>query len=257
MCQFLPICKFMDAFMMLIATNNYNSCLISTDINCIIVPINSSGNVYLLFDNSYGIPLSVYTDVNWEISFSRIALSIPRGSDGLDRCHMYDVNYSDILSRGVQEANASWPIVPCRNGWEYNMTEVPYSSIATEVSLGQYKNTRHLSEIVFSQQNWVCENAALPHTAQSIFFCGAILGGLIFGWIADRMGRIPALVGTNFVGFVAGIATVFCSTFWEFCICRFLVGMAFDNCFTMMYILGRKSAPLHPQRILSLTSYLD
>ncbi|EFA00687.1 solute carrier family 22 member 13 [Tribolium castaneum] len=148
----------------------------------------------------------------------RIALAIPRDSDGsLEKCQMYDVNFEEVVRNKIP-VNTSWPTTSCKNGWEYNYTEVPYSSIATE-------------------QNWVCENSALPHTAQSIFFCGAILGGLVFGWIADRFGRIPALVGTNLVGFVGGIATAFCSAFWTFCLCRFLVGMAFDNCFTMMYIL--------------------
>lgn len=84
----------------------------------------------------------------------------------------------------------------------------------------------------------MCENSALPSTAQSIFFVGAIFGGLIFGWIADRYGRIPALVGANVTGFLAGVATVLADSFWEFALCRFFVGFAFDNCFTMMYILG-------------------
>ncbi|XP_018573275.1 organic cation transporter protein [Anoplophora glabripennis] len=148
----------------------------------------------------------------------RIALAIPSENEGFDRCHMYDVNFTEILENGGKKANPTWKIIPCKNGWEYNKTEIPYSSISTE-------------------QNWVCENSALPSTAQSIFFCGAILGGLVFGWIADRFGRIPALLGTNIVGFIGGIATAFCSSFWSFCVCRFLVGMAFDNCFTMMYIL--------------------
>lgn len=91
----------------------------------------------------------------------------------------------------------------------------------------------------FLQLNWVCDNAALPSIAQAIFFCGAILGGLLFGWVADRHGRIPAIVGSNMIGFVAGVATSFCHSFSAFCVCRFLVGMAFDNCFTMMYILGK------------------
>ena len=89
------------------------------------------------------------------------------------------------------------------------------------------------------QLEWVCEKAALRTFAQSIFFVGAVFGGLIFGWIADRYGRIPALVGTNLVGFLAGIATVFSGNFWEFAVCRFFYGFAFDNCFTMMYILGK------------------
>jgi MFS family permease len=93
-------------------------------------------------------------------------------------------------------------------------------------------------DILCFQLGWVCDKAALPTIAQAVFFGGAILGGLIFGWVADRYGRIPALVWTNIIGFIAGIATSFVTTFWAFCVCRFLVGLAFDNCFTMMYILG-------------------
>ncbi|CAG9857803.1 unnamed protein product [Phyllotreta striolata] len=148
----------------------------------------------------------------------RLALAIPKGKDGFEKCLMYDVNFTEILKNGVKSANESWKIASCRNGWEYDYSVVPYASISTE-------------------QNWVCENSALPSTAQSIFFCGAILGGLVFGWTADRFGRIPALVGTNLAGLIGGVATAFCNSFWMFCVCRFFVGMAFDNCFTMMYIL--------------------
>jgi MFS family permease len=88
--------------------------------------------------------------------------------------------------------------------------------------------------------------------AQAVFFGGAILGGLIFGWVADRYGRIPALVWTNLIGFVAGIATSFVTTFWAFCVCRFLVGLAFDNCFTMMYILGKYLSYLHTLKCLEI-----
>lgn len=84
----------------------------------------------------------------------------------------------------------------------------------------------------------MCERAALPAVAQSVFFVGAIVGGLLFGIIADRYGRIPALVGTNLFGFAGGVATAFSCNFISFTICRFVVGFAFDNCFTMMYILG-------------------
>nr|CAD7402788.1 unnamed protein product [Timema cristinae] len=148
-----------------------------------------------------------------------VSLSIPRTSGVYDRCMMYAVNYSQLLADGVTVADTNWPKTPCRHGWEFNFTDVPYSTIATELG-------------------WVCDQAALASVAQAVFFCGAILGGLVFGWIADRYGRIPALVGTNTVGLVAGVATAFCNTFWAFCLCRFLVGLAFDNCFTMMYILG-------------------
>ncbi|KAK4873054.1 hypothetical protein RN001_015083 [Aquatica leii] len=150
----------------------------------------------------------------------RVRLAIPEGNGGFEKCHMYAVNFTEMLLNGITEPDTTWPTKPCDKGWEYNLTtdDVPYASISVEL-------------------NWVCENSALPTISQAIFFGGAILGGLVFGWIADSKGRIPALVGTNMVGFAAGVGTAFCNSFWTFCVCRFLVGMAFDNCFTMMYIL--------------------
>ncbi|CAG9577071.1 unnamed protein product [Danaus chrysippus] len=151
----------------------------------------------------------------------RRALAIPPKSDGPfahDRCHMYSADFSLALEQGRTTPDDEWKIIPCSHGWEYNRSDVPYETIA-------------------SQLDWVCDKDNYAATAQAIFFCGAIVGGLVFGWIADKYGRIPALVGTNLVGFAAGVATAFCNTFWTFTLCRFLVGLAFDNCFTMMYIL--------------------
>uniref|UniRef100_A0AAG5DBR9 Major facilitator superfamily (MFS) profile domain-containing protein n=1 Tax=Anopheles atroparvus TaxID=41427 RepID=A0AAG5DBR9_ANOAO len=134
------------------------------------------------------------------------------------KCTMYAVNFTEVLANNIRKPDPSWPTQPCRNGWEYNFTDVPYKTAATDFE-------------------WVCDHAYLPTLAQSIFFLGAIVGGLLFGWIADRYGRIPALAGCNIIGFAAGVATAFVGNFWQFSLCRFLVGFAFDNCFTMMYIL--------------------
>ncbi|XP_041771720.1 carcinine transporter [Anopheles merus] len=134
------------------------------------------------------------------------------------KCTMYAVNFTEVLANNIRKADPSWPTQPCRHGWEYNFTDVPYQTAATDFE-------------------WVCDHAYLPTLAQSIFFLGAIVGGLLFGWIADRYGRIPALAGCNLIGFAAGVATAFVGNFWQFSLCRFLVGFAFDNCFTMMYIL--------------------
>ncbi|KAL2740573.1 organic cation transporter protein [Vespula squamosa] len=148
----------------------------------------------------------------------RIALAIPLEGEGYSKCIMYDTNYTEILSNGIKVSDSTWSTKKCQHGWEFNYTDIPYSTIATEFE-------------------WVCDDSALPNTAQSIFFVGAIFGGLIFGWIADRFGRVPALVGANITGFLSGVATVFAGNFWQFSVCRFFFGFAFDNCFTMMYIL--------------------
>ncbi|XP_065369296.1 organic cation transporter protein-like [Calliphora vicina] len=148
----------------------------------------------------------------------KLQLSIPFVEGSYSKCSMYNVNFTEQLLQGVTKANSSWPIKPCSMGWSYNFTEIPYTTIATDL-------------------NWVCEDAAKATYAQSIFFLGAIVGGLLFGWIADKFGRIPSMIACNLVGCVAGVATAFVTTFWSFALMRFFIGFAFDNCFVMMFIL--------------------
>ncbi|XP_029166157.1 carcinine transporter-like isoform X2 [Nylanderia fulva] len=151
----------------------------------------------------------------------RVELSIPKSPDYpyYDQCHRRDVDFFPILNhkdvRSIEwETNNT---VNC-NQWEYNFTEIPYASIAAEL-------------------DWVCDREYLISTAQSIFFCGSIVGGFLFGWIADHRGRIPALMLCNGVALLASIATASCNTFWSFAVCRFLTGLAFDNCINIPLII--------------------
>lgn len=48
-----------------------------------------------------------------------------------------------------------------------------------------------------------------------------------------------AVETSSLISSFTGVATAFSGSFWTFSLCRFLVGFAFDNCFTMMYILGK------------------
>lgn len=46
------------------------------------------------------------------------------------------------------------------------------------------------------------------------------------------------LTVANVIGFMGGVGTIFTNDFWDFAICRFLVGMSVDSCFLMLYIIG-------------------
>lgn len=63
----------------------------------------------------------------------RLMLAIPQESHGRSKCSMYAVNFTEALANGTKIGDQSWPIQPCKYGWEFNTTEVPYSTIATEV----------------------------------------------------------------------------------------------------------------------------
>ncbi|XP_015127579.1 organic cation transporter protein isoform X1 [Diachasma alloeum] len=164
----------------------------------------------------------------WNLTDSeKIALSIPlanavemqtEGATAFSRCQMYDVNFTEVMLSGIKVPDLSWGVKPCSNGWSFNFTAIPYASIAAELE-------------------WVCDKTYLSSAAQSAFFVGSIIGGFIFGYIADHYGRIPALVSCNAVGFFASVATAFCNSFWSFCLARLIVGTSFDNCFNILFII--------------------
>lgn len=66
-------------------------------------------------------------------------MSIPKSADGeFEKCSQYGVNFTEILEKNITTPDPSWPIVACRAGWEYNFTDIPYETIATEVCLKFY-----------------------------------------------------------------------------------------------------------------------
>lgn len=153
-----------------------------------------------------------------DIERKNLAIPLDENSPfGYSRCQAYEANWTKVLSSGTTP-NQTWNTVPCKHGWEFNTTEFPYPTITTEMG-------------------WVCERNSYQATAQSIFFVGSIVGGLLIGWISDRFGRIPAVVSSNMVGAIAGTASIFVNNFTEFAICRFFMGMSYDNCMMMTYLL--------------------
>ncbi len=55
-----------------------------------------------------------------------------------DSCRMYDVDYEFVLLNGLRP-NATWPTKLCQDGWDYDLEQIRYHSIVTEVSIN-YKD---------------------------------------------------------------------------------------------------------------------
>lgn len=136
---------------------------------------------------------------------------------GYSLCSSYNVNWTEVLATG-RKPDSTWNTIPCENGWEFNKTEIPYPTISSELG-------------------WVCDKNCYQATAQCIFFLGSIVGGFIIGWVADQYGRLPATIVSNMIGCIGGVASIFARTFIEFTICRFFMGLAYDNCMMMVYLL--------------------
>jgi len=77
----------------------------------------------------------------------------------------------------------------------------------------------------------------IPALSQLLFFTGAIPGMLVFGWLADRHGRLPTIFLSNTICLVCGVVTPFTTGHTAFLALRFLMGTAFNTFYTSPYIL--------------------
>ncbi|XP_068972627.1 carcinine transporter-like isoform X1 [Bombus flavifrons] len=152
----------------------------------------------------------------------RIKIAIPATNvyPYYEQCQRKDLNFTELLKSDKSLSSLDFQTnetIKCTQ-WEYNFTQIPYPSIGTEL-------------------DWVCDREYLVSTAQAIFFCGSIIGGFLVGWIADHKGRIPALMFCNGIALFASIFTASANSFWSFAVCRFLTGLAFDNCINIPLII--------------------
>lgn len=150
----------------------------------------------------------------------RMSLAIPKDNNsrfGYSRCTAYDADWKSVLDSG-QKPDANWTTVPCQHGWEFNKSEIPYSTITSELG-------------------WVCDRDNYQATAQALYFVGSIIGGVLVGWISDRFGRLPAAIVSNMFACIGGILSIFTQNFIQFAFCRLIVGMSYDNCMIMAYLI--------------------
>ncbi|XP_061391955.1 organic cation transporter-like protein [Musca vetustissima] len=92
-------------------------------------------------------------------------------------------------------------------------------------------------ESLTSELNWICDNAWKSTLGQSMFFVGSVVGSLVFGILADIVGRLPILIIANAVAMLGNVLTIFGTDLVTFSFFRFISGLATDSNFVMMYIL--------------------
>ncbi len=109
-----------------------------------------------------------------------------------------------------------------------------------ECQTGYEFNTTDLFTTAVTDNDWVCEDSWKAPLSQTFFFIGSFIGTLIFGYVADKCGRIKTLMITNLMVFIAGLATSFMTSalgLVGLSICRFVIGLAYPLHFNMSYML--------------------
>lgn len=159
-----------------------------------------------------------------------LRLSIPQRREGdLERCLMYDLNYTALVHRALSEGklpqpNESWATRACDSGWVYDTT--------------------YYDDTLVTQMNVVCDNAWKVSMAQCGFYIGSVVGNLLFGYIGDRWGRKKSFLLTIVVSVVGGIGAAFPVTYEGYIVWRGVVGMTYPAIFQTPFIMSESKLSL-------------
>ncbi|ALC47463.1 CG16727 [Drosophila busckii] len=92
-------------------------------------------------------------------------------------------------------------------------------------------------ESLTTELKWVCDKSHQPAVGQSFFFLGSVVGTITFGYLSDRIGRLPAMLMATVAGASGDFLTSFVHTLPWFAFCRFVSGLSTDTMYYLMYIL--------------------
>ncbi|KAM9302456.1 solute carrier family 22 member 20-like [Gastrophryne carolinensis] len=132
-------------------------------------------------------------------------LYIPLDEDkNLQRCARYRVVKGFLPNATIKTKGTSTE--SCKDGWTYDRS-IFSSTIVTEWNL-------------------ICKQRSFRHVARSIYMAGVFIGALVFGALADKLGRMEILTWSYLQMGVSGCCAAFLPTFDAYCAFRFLCGVA-------------------------------
>ena len=77
---------------------------------------------------------------------------------------------------------------------------------------------------IYFQWNLVCGRDHLWQTTQSIFTVGSLIGSVVFALLADKYGRKPVHLLSQYVLIAVGVGCAFSSNLTIFAVFRFIMG---------------------------------
>uniref|UniRef100_T1IXG3 Major facilitator superfamily (MFS) profile domain-containing protein n=1 Tax=Strigamia maritima TaxID=126957 RepID=T1IXG3_STRMM len=167
--------------------------------------------------------LLLWTNV-YPIAFNNIVM-VFYGIIPSHQCKLPLDSNSTILNKSLQSCsvfvdplNETLGSTSCPHGWDYDP---------------KYK---HRS--IVSEWDLVCENKWQTSLGISIYFMGVMVGGMIGGFIADKIGRRPLILFGIYVQAILGLSVVFVRSYVAFVSIRFFQAIILQSYYSNSYTLA-------------------
>ncbi|TKS76141.1 Solute carrier family 22 member 16 [Collichthys lucidus] len=93
-----------------------------------------------------------------------------------------------------------------------------------------------IQQSIVTDWDLVCEKGWLAKLCQPTFMLGVLIGALVFGDLADRVGRVKILMFTSLCQFGFGVAVAFSGNYYFFVVLRFLLAMVSSGYLVVVFV---------------------
>ncbi|XP_060770063.1 solute carrier family 22 member 16 [Neoarius graeffei] len=140
----------------------------------------------------------------------------------------------------VQTVNGEqWELGPCRKMLRHYTQDFQYEFIgnkSVESCSGYAFDHSQVEQSIVTEWDLVCEKEWLAKLIQPTFMLGVLIGALLFGDIADRVGRRPILMVTSVAQFAFGMTVAFTGNYYIFIVMRFLLAMVSSGYLVVVFV---------------------
>jgi len=105
---------------------------------------------------------------------------------------------------------------------ETNRCHTFINGIEEECSMWAYDKS-HFTETVSMRFSIVCENAYIRTLSGTLRMFGLLIGSLVFGWLADVIGRVPTITIAGTMIMIAQLVAAFSVNYLMFSICYMVI----------------------------------
>ena len=122
--------------------------------------------------------------------------------------------------------------------WTVDSCSRTYQNITTTCVDGWVYDRTQIGDSVTSSWNLVCERQSLRATIGASPMAGYLVGGFVFGFLTDKIGRKPTFLISNFLMMAGGLLAAVAPEFYTFVMARIITGFAIAGVEAACFVMG-------------------